>query len=64
MWIDAIGQVFFSLGTCLGIMTAYGSYNEREKPIVRDAVIVSFADTLFSFLAGFAVWTMIGFLEA
>lgn len=64
VWVDAVGQVFFSLGVCMGIMTAYGSYNERDQGnVIQNAVIISVADTLFSFLSGFAVWSMIGFLE-
>ena len=63
MWVDAAGQVFFSLGTCMGIMTAYSSHTKRDKPVLGDAVTVSVADTLVSFLAGFAIWTVIGFLE-
>lgn len=28
VWADAVGQIFFSLGVCMGIMTSYGSYND------------------------------------
>ena len=63
MWVDACGQVFFSLGVCMGIMTAYSSHTHREKPVLGNAVTVSVVDTLASFLAGFAVWGVIGFLE-
>jgi SNF family Na+-dependent transporter len=30
IWIDAVGQVFFSIGTCMGVMTVYGSYNPPQ----------------------------------
>lgn len=65
MWVDACGQVFFSLGVCMGIMTAYASHFKNvKKPILGDAVTVSVVDSLVSFLAGFVVWAVIGFLEA
>jgi SNF family Na+-dependent transporter len=29
MWAEAVGQIFFSLGVCMGVMTSYASYNHR-----------------------------------
>jgi NSS family neurotransmitter:Na+ symporter len=63
IWIDAIGQVFFSIGTCMGVMTAYGSYQDERASIVGDGVAVASADTIVSFLSGFVVWGLIGILE-
>ena len=49
----------------MGIMTAYASHFKNvKKPILGDAVTVSLVDSLVSFLAGFVVWAVIGFLEA
>lgn len=63
MWVDACGQVFFSLGVGMGIFTAYAShFKNSNKPILGDAVTVSLVDTFASFLAGFVVWGAIGFL--
>lgn len=50
MWADAVGQIFFSLGVCMGVMTSYASYNRRNKPIIRDVMIISFGNCCFSFL--------------
>jgi SNF family Na+-dependent transporter len=46
----------------MGIMTSYGSYNEIRKPIILDNCIISFCNSGMSFIAGFAVWSVVGFL--
>lgn len=45
-------------------MTSYGSYNKINKPIILDSVIISISNCSFSFIAGFAVWSVVGYLEA
>ena len=64
MWADAIGQIFFSIGVCMGIMTSYGSYNKSEKPIILDNFIIAISNSAVSFISGFAVWSIVGYLEA
>lgn len=44
-------------------MTSYGSYNEVRKPIILDSFIISVCNCGFSFIAGFAVWSIVGYLE-
>lgn len=63
MWADAVGQIFFSLGVCMGVMTSYASYNRKNKPIIRDVMIISFGNCLLSFFAGFAVFSIVGYLK-
>merc|ERR1711981_282957 len=63
MWADAVGQIFFSLGVCMGVMTSYSSYNRRNKPIIRDVMIISFGNCCLSFFAGFAVFSIVGYLK-
>jgi len=63
MWADACGQIFFSLGVCMGVMTSYASYNRRNKPIIRDVMFISFGNCLLSFYAGFAVFSIVGYLR-
>jgi SNF family Na+-dependent transporter len=48
----------------MGIMTSYGSYNSVRKPIIMDNMIIAFSNSLTSFIAGFAVWSVVGFLQA
>lgn len=63
MWADALGQIFFSLGVCMGVMTSYASYNRRNKPIIRDVMAISFGNCMLSFFAGFAVFSIVGYLN-
>lgn len=63
VWGDAAGQIFFSIGVCMGIMTSYGSYNPIRKPIIMDNLIICFSNSGLSFVAGFAVWSVVGYLQ-
>ncbi|WP_230741842.1 sodium-dependent transporter [Methanooceanicella nereidis] len=62
IWIDACGQVFFSLSLGFGIMIAYSSYLPKKSDITRNAFIISLMDSGFSFLAGFAVFGTLGYM--
>lgn len=64
VWADAVGQIFFSIGVCMGIMTSYGSYNPVKKPIILDNMVICISNSSVSFVSGFAVWAIVGFLEA
>lgn len=48
----------------MGILTSYGSYNKVEKPIIMDNMIIILSNSTVSFVSGFAVWSVVGFLEA
>lgn len=62
VWIAAYGQIFFSLSIGFGIMIAYASYMPRKSDISNNAFITSFANCSTSFLAGFAVFSVLGYL--
>jgi SNF family Na+-dependent transporter len=62
MWSEAVTQIFFSMGVTFGIMTAYSSYNDRHARCVQDALIVGMMNSVFSFVAGFAVYGILGYL--
>lgn len=47
----------------MGVMTSYASYNRRNKPIIRDVMFISFGNCLLSFYAGFAVFSIVGYLR-
>ena len=57
LWVDAIGQVFYSLSTSMAIMFAYGSFLNKESNIVVDTVIIAFSDMFISILAGIVMFT-------
>lgn len=62
MWAQACGQIFFSLGICMGTMTSYSSYNDKRKPIIGDAFRIGLTNSFISFCAGFAVFSTVGYL--
>jgi len=56
VWIDAIGQAFFSLSVAMGIMVAYGSYLGDNTKIGKTAMQVATMDTLIAILAGIVIF--------
>lgn len=64
VWLAAYGQIFFTLSLAQGVMIAYSSYLPKKSDIVNNAHLVSFMDIGTSFLAGFAVFSIIGYLAA
>ena len=61
-WSTAVSQIFFSLGVTFGIMTAFGSYNDRNDPALKHSLVIATANSTFSFLSGFAVFASLGHL--
>lgn len=59
-WSTAVSQIFFSLSVTFGIMTAYGSHIEKNEPAFLNTCVIAFANSTFSFIAGFAVFSVIG----
>ena len=57
IWIDAIGQVFYSMSVMMAIMIAYGSFLDDKSNIARDSVIIAFSDLAVSLLAGVVMFT-------
>ena len=57
LWVDAIGQVFYSLSTSMAIMFAYGSFLDKKSNIVVDTMIIAFSDMFISILAGIVMFT-------
>lgn len=57
LWVDAIGQVFYSLSTSMAIMFAYGSFLDEKSNIAVDTIIIAFSDMLVSVLSGIVMFT-------
>jgi len=55
-WIDALGQVFFTLSLGMGAMLIYGSYLQDDWDIPINAVTVSLVNAWASILAGFTIF--------
>lgn len=62
VWLAAYGQVFFTLSLGMGIMIVYSSYLPKKSDISNNAFITSLANSGTSFLAGFAVFSTLGYL--
>ena len=60
LWIDAVGQVFYSLSIMMAIMFAYGSYLPKTTNIARDAVIIALSDLGVSLLSSIVMFTTMG----
>ncbi|XP_032371090.1 sodium- and chloride-dependent GABA transporter 1 isoform X1 [Etheostoma spectabile] len=62
VWVNAAAQVFNSLGIAFGSMISMASYNKFNNNILRDALIVSFTNSFTSILAGFVIFSAIGYM--
>lgn len=62
VWIDAYSQIFFTLSLGFGIMIAYASYLPEKTNITRNAILTGVINCSYSLFAGFAVFSVLGFM--
>lgn len=62
LWIEAFLQIFYSLGPSWGGLITMASYNNYHHDIFRDAILAPIATCMTSFVAGFIVFSVAGFL--
>ena len=60
LWVDAVGQVFYSLSIMMAIMFAYGSYVGDDTNVAGDAMIIAFSDMAISVLSGIVMFSTMG----
>uniref|UniRef100_A0A671WMZ4 Transporter n=1 Tax=Sparus aurata TaxID=8175 RepID=A0A671WMZ4_SPAAU len=63
VWVNAAAQVFNSIGVGFGSMVTMASYNKFNNNILRDALIVTVTNSLTSILAGFVIFSAIGYMS-
>ena len=56
LWVDAFGQVFYSLSIMMAIMFAYGSYLDESANIAEDVMIIALSDAAVSVLSGIVMF--------
>ena len=56
VFLDAMGQAFFSLTIGMGCMITYGSYFNNRTNLTKTAIQVSVLDTLVAILAGVIIF--------
>ncbi|XP_041083238.1 sodium- and chloride-dependent GABA transporter 2-like [Polyodon spathula] len=62
VWMDAGTQIFFSYAICMGCLTALGSYNKYNNDCYKDSVYLCLLNSGTSFVAGFAIFSVLGFM--
>jgi len=60
VWMDAGSQVCFSYVICFAVLITVSSYNDFNKDTFKHAAQISIACSATSFLAGFAVFAVLG----
>ncbi|KAK7463329.1 hypothetical protein BaRGS_00038094, partial [Batillaria attramentaria] len=63
LWMDALGQMFFSLGLTMGGIISSSSYSAFHNNIYSDSLIISTMDITTSLLAGFVIFTTFGHIS-
>jgi NSS family neurotransmitter:Na+ symporter len=59
VFLNALGQAFFSLSIGMGAVMMYGSYLSDKESIPRTSAAIAFADTLVAILAGIAIFPIV-----
>ena len=56
LWADAIGQSLLSIGVCMGIYGAYGSYNPKKQPVIKSSLCIVLSNFALTLMAGLIIF--------
>ncbi|XP_020564128.1 sodium- and chloride-dependent GABA transporter 2 [Oryzias latipes] len=62
VWMEAGAQIFFSYSVGVGSLTVLGSYNKHNNNCYKDCLYLCLLNSGTSFVAGFAVFSVLGFM--
>ncbi|XP_067275610.1 sodium- and chloride-dependent GABA transporter 2-like isoform X1 [Pseudorasbora parva] len=62
VWMEAGTQIFFSYSVCFGTLIVLGSYNKYNNNCYRDCWWLCLLNSGTSLVAGFAVFSVLGFM--
>ncbi|KAI1893744.1 hypothetical protein AGOR_G00126830 [Albula goreensis] len=62
VWMEAGAQIFFSYSVGVGSLTVLGSYNTYNNNCYRDCIWLCLLNSGTSVVAGFAVFSVLGFM--
>ncbi|XP_041672618.1 sodium- and chloride-dependent GABA transporter 2-like [Cheilinus undulatus] len=62
VWMEAASQVLFSYGVASGTIITLGSYNKVKNNCYRDSLWLCLLNSSTSFVAGFAVFSALGYI--
>ncbi len=59
VWQGAFSQIFFTLSLGFGVLTAYASYLPKNSDTTNNALLTSFLNCGFEYIAGLAVFSIL-----
>lgn len=64
VWIDAAGQVFYSIGVGFGVHLTYASFNSHNNNCYRDCLMTSAVNAATSVYSGLVVFVYLGYMAS